>query len=114
MTDTDIERLVSETIEPMPAKLITAVIAYRGDVWRYDDGAWLPAPWLTDDRYTMRLFDEMPEPVLIHDGGKWECGLNVIDIRYEGWSWDEGGTDKDRRRAIVFAWLKAKGVPIES
>lgn len=110
MTPDAIERLVSETVEPMPVKSpeFQRESPLGAWLWNWVSPAhWQPAPWLTDDRYAMRLFDEM----VIERG--WDRTCEAV--------WREPGIPGEyrvnftasRRMATVTAWLKWKGVPSE-
>ena len=108
MTNDTIERLVSETIEPsigFPKFIIARDAGFAEQPYKcwkavfqnyesLDRKRFIlkPAPWLTDDRYNMRLFDELPphrrNRILLFVGDK-------------------------RRLETCLDWLKWKKVPID-
>ena len=105
LDDAALERLVSETMEPMPdpwpqrydSESMSYVI--RGDLvgraWlSYNNGPWKPLRWLSDDNLNMRLFDEMADAI----------DLTTVRVVMRA---------RHRRRAVVLAWLKWKGVKLQ-
>ena len=117
MTNADLERLVSETIEPhwCGYEDFKKQLRPHQEYWvcgkcgiESDTPIWterhVVAPWLTDDRYAMRLFDEMGRSMSFH--GAWELVQTQMLILRDRFV-DE--IPDYRRRAIVLAWLKWKG-----
>lgn len=126
MTDEQLERMVSEAIEPIPSELTwqagpqtcagydaTGAVRYISalDGWWMSEKFWMewqPAPWLTDDRYAMRLFDEMGATMSFHHA--WlltQEQMMALRDRFIN------QTPDYRRRAIVLAFLAWKGISLE-